>query len=196
MRNALLPLLVSAALAGSLSAQDDVALARGGEVYGAMCGRCHNARSPLERTDREWVTIINHMRVRANLSGRQTRDVLAFLQGTNTDPRAVLVPPEALAAAPVPRVELTGPVPTDRATIVRGDSLVTAKACRGCHVIGRTGGNVGPSLNGVVGRRGAPFVRQKLGSPTFDNAASMMPNFGLTAGEIEAITAFLAARER
>ncbi len=65
---------------------DPTRVAAGAAVYGSMCGRCHNARSPLERTDREWVVIIAHMRVRGNLTGPQVRDVLAFLQATNGQP--------------------------------------------------------------------------------------------------------------
>jgi cytochrome c1 len=42
-----------------------------------------------------------------------------------------------------------------------------------------------------VGRRGAQYLRQKLADPTFDKATSMMPNFGLTAEEIEAILAYM-----
>ena len=30
-------------------------VAGGAKVYGKMCGNCHNARSPMERSDRQWV---------------------------------------------------------------------------------------------------------------------------------------------
>jgi cbb3-type cytochrome oxidase cytochrome c subunit len=50
---------------------------------------------------------------------------------------------------------------------------------------------VGPSLNGVVARRGADFVRRKLADPSFNTAVSMMPNFSLLPEDIEAIVAFL-----
>lgn len=168
-------------------------ISEGARVYGDMCGRCHNPRSPLERSDRAWVTIANHMRVRGNLTGGQVRDVLAFLQATNRDPRERARLPETGAR---PREEETTPldlgdVATDPATIARGEVLVEQKACLGCHVIGNSGGQVGPKLNGVVQRKGADYVRRKLGDPTFDNATSMMPNFDLNLEEIEAIVAFL-----
>lgn len=174
-------------------AQDDVAT--GAKVYGDMCGRCHNARSPLERTDREWVTIANHMRVRANLTGGQLRAVLAFLQATNSDPSEVAAP-SAPTPQHLPSPDQTGPVATDSASVAQGRALMQAKACVGCHVIGSAGGKVGPALNGVVARRGAAFVRQKLADPAFNNATSMMPNFGLTQAEIEAVTAYLATLDR
>ena len=188
-----------AALPRASSAQQGSAVTEGARVYGSMCGRCHNPRSPLERTDRDWVTIANHMRVRANLTGKQVRSVLAFLQATNTDPRERVQLPEA--ATPPPRTTEIRPgqvqdtVATDRAVIARGKTLVEQRACLGCHVIGSAGGKVGPSLNGVVGRRGAGFVRRKLADPTFNNATSMMPNFGLPQDEIEAIVAYLYSLE-
>lgn len=182
-----------AALPSVVAAQDTTAnaIAEGARVYGATCGRCHNPRSPLERSDRDWVTIANHMRVRANLTGEQVRSVLAFLEATNNNPAQ----PSELATtgggqAPA-RATAERPVSTDDAVIARGHTIVQQKACLGCHVIGNAGGNVGPSLNGVVGRRGATFVWHKLSDPTFDNATSMMPNFGLSDDQIEAIVAYL-----
>lgn len=181
--------------AGTTTAQSTAAdISRGAEVYGATCGRCHQARSPLERTDREWVTIANHMRVRANLTGGQMRAVIAFLQATNSDPaRAVSVTGREM---PMPTEQqpgdLAGPVSTDAELIEEGRQLVSQNACLGCHVVGDAGGNVGPSLNNVVQRKGAALVRQKMLDPTFNNATSMMPNFGLTNDQVEAITAYLA----
>jgi len=180
-------------LARSAVAQEEDAVARGAEVYGAMCGRCHNPRSPLERSDRDWVTIVNHMRVRANLTGEQVRNVLAFLQATNIDPRerADLVARE-VERPPAAARTAGGPPATDPEVIARGKTLVAEKACLGCHVIGRSGGRVGPTLNGVVKRRDADYVRRKIEDPTFDNETSMMPNFGLTEQQVEAIVAYLA----
>lgn len=179
---------------GVAAQQSQEQVSEGAAVYGRMCGRCHNPRSPLEHTDAEWITIANHMRVRANLTGAEIRAVLAFVQATNTSPLELATLPVAdpqqlrPAAPSVP----TGPASDAPEAIERGGALVTEKACVGCHVIGKTGGPVGPSLNGVVRRRGAVFVRQKLAAPSFDNPTSMMPNFGLTQEQIEAIVAYLA----
>jgi mono/diheme cytochrome c family protein len=171
------------------SAQTE-AIAEGARVYGSTCGRCHNARSPLERSDRDWVTIINHMRVRANMTGSQTRNVLAFLQATNGDPSEVT----AIEAAEPGAMEAvsTAPPSTDPTLVDRGSTLVAEKACLGCHVVAGVGGQVGPSLDGILGRRSVQFLRQKLLDPTVDNQTSMMPNFGLTPDQIEAVLAYLA----
>ncbi len=171
------------------------AVTEGARIYGVTCGRCHNPRSPLERRDREWVTIANHMRVRANLTGKQVRSVLAFLQATNSDPRERVPLPEGPAARPAGAATQlrTGAASTDPQVIARGKTLTDEKACLGCHVIGKTGGPVGPSLTGVLNRRDTDYVRRKVADPTFDNETSMMPNFGLTSDQIEAIVAFLAS---
>ena len=164
-------------------AQQADGVAEGSRVYGNTCGNCHNARSPLERTDREWVTIINHMRVRANLTGGETRSVLAFLQATNGDPGEGA--PPAVGA-------VSEAISDDPGVVARGQQLSVEKACIGCHIIGGVGGAVGPSLRRVIERRGAAYVRQKMADPAFDNTTSMMPNFGLTSEEIDALVAYLA----
>lgn len=171
-------------------------VAEGAAVYGNMCGRCHNPRSPLERSDRDWIAVVNHMRIRGNLTGGQVRNVLAFLQATNSDPGR----PTAIDEGPEPAGGPTA-VPAPDAPIRfdladRGREIVAARACLGCHVIGNQGGNVGPSLNDVTSRRTPAFIRRKLADPTFNNETSMMPNFGLSEEEIEAILAYLASLSR
>ncbi len=179
----------------ALAQQSSEAVSEGARVYGATCGRCHNPRSPLERTDRQWVTIINHMRVRAMLTGTEVRNVLAFLQATNTDPsQSAQLSPQA-TQAPFQQAS-DAPASTDATVIARGEALVSEKACLGCHVIGTAGGAVGPSLNRSVQRRGPQFIRNKLVNPTFNSSTSMMPNFGLTPDQVEAILAYLATLGR
>ena len=53
---------------------------RGARLWSPYCGACHNARPPSERSPTEWETIALHMRVRANLSARDTEALLAFLK--------------------------------------------------------------------------------------------------------------------
>lgn len=70
------------------SQQDPALMAQGAQVYLSTCGRCHNARPASERTDREWMAIIAHMRARANLSRSNALAVLAFLTATNVPENA------------------------------------------------------------------------------------------------------------
>ena len=87
---------------------------------------------------------------------------------------------------------------TDPMTIFR------AAGCVGCHKVGTEGGNVGPDLSHVGGRRSAESIRTKILDPAsstakgFERFAGIMPkNFGtmLTAGQFEALVRFLAAHK-
>lgn len=57
--------------------------AQGSKAWSENCARCHNMRSPSDLRDDQWVTTSFHMRVRAGLTGQETRDILTFLQGSN-----------------------------------------------------------------------------------------------------------------
>lgn len=70
---------LSPLVGGELQAQES-----GAELWGRTCTRCHNGRAINERTDREWATIVSHMRARANLTRSDARSILEFLQATNT----------------------------------------------------------------------------------------------------------------
>lgn len=85
---ATLAVLPVAATAQQPSAQD---MARGAQLYGQVCARCHNPRPATERTDREWVTIMQHMRARANLTKADAGAILVFLQSTNRDGRRAAI---------------------------------------------------------------------------------------------------------
>ncbi len=175
---------------GEAQAQQAGDIGRGAEVYGATCGRCHNPRSPVERADREWTVIVNHMRTRASLTGGAARNVLAFLQATNGDPPRE-IGASGVAAEPV-RQPANVVISTDPATVAEGLALATSAGCIGCHEIRGEGGQFGPSLNGVVDRKGALFVQQKVSDPSFNNAGTSMPHLGLNAKQIAALIAYLA----
>lgn len=61
-------------------------IARGAMLWNATCNQCHNRRSPLERTDRQWAVIASHMRTRANLTRSEVQAIVAFLQNANGGP--------------------------------------------------------------------------------------------------------------
>lgn len=73
------------ALATAQQQPDPEAMARGGQLYGQTCARCHNPRPATERSDREWTTVVLHMRARANLTKADAEAILVFLQATNRD---------------------------------------------------------------------------------------------------------------
>jgi mono/diheme cytochrome c family protein len=59
-------------------------IANGAQVWADTCMRCHNVRPPSDLTIRAWSFSMNHMRVRAGLTGQETRDILAFIIQSKT----------------------------------------------------------------------------------------------------------------
>lgn len=57
---------------------------RGVTLWANLCIHCHNVREPAELTKRAWKFSMQHMRVRAGLTGVETRDILAFILETKT----------------------------------------------------------------------------------------------------------------
>jgi len=58
-------------------------LARGAKAWSDNCGQCHNTRDPGDQSDQQWDVVVAHMRIRANLTGEEARDILTFLQASN-----------------------------------------------------------------------------------------------------------------
>jgi len=75
----------------------------GAKAWVDNCSRCHNMRDPQEFQDNYWRVIISHMRVRAGLTGKEARNILAFIQASNvptgagTSSREALILPHNVA---------------------------------------------------------------------------------------------------
>ena len=81
------PLLLTSTLLQSVKAADFPEagnFSNGSKVWAENCNRCHNMRGPKELRDDQWISTSFHMRVRAGLTGQETRDVVTFLQASNT----------------------------------------------------------------------------------------------------------------
>ena len=55
----------------------------GVQLWSDNCMRRHNGRPPEEFSGAQWETIVHHMRLRANLTGEETREIVAFLKASN-----------------------------------------------------------------------------------------------------------------
>jgi mono/diheme cytochrome c family protein len=81
MKNFAKMIVMTAALSGTVfaspAAQGDPD--NGAKVWADNCVRCHNLRPPSELSARAWKITMQHMRVRANLTGKEARDTLAFI---------------------------------------------------------------------------------------------------------------------
>ena len=63
--------------AGSCCYEDSLT---GGEIFSMYCSYCHNARSLAERPFSNYRNVAAHMRVRANLTGKEYAKLLAWLR--------------------------------------------------------------------------------------------------------------------
>ncbi len=55
----------------------------GVQLWGENCMRCHNTPSPADFNDTEWSTVEMHMRVRANLTAKESEKIFEFLRSAN-----------------------------------------------------------------------------------------------------------------
>jgi len=80
-------LLLSISYSGAMMASDfpeEGNFSNGSKVWAENCNRCHNMRGPKELRDDQWISTSFHMRLRAGLTGQETRDVITFLKASNT----------------------------------------------------------------------------------------------------------------
>ena len=164
-------LLLTGFLASFTSAANgDVTL--GAQVVNDNCGRCHNARPAQEFDRNEWSVILPHMRERAHLTGTETEAVLAFF---------------AQLQSRTDRPDQSPPAATTSGSAEGGQTIAAQYACQACHVMSGAGGSLGPSLDGVVQRKGAAFVREKILNPQASNPTSAMPRFPLSDTDLDTL---------
>ena len=78
------PTQTGTAAAGQPLAQaGTMAKASGAQLWSQNCGHCHNVRSPTFYSDAQWDVIMLHMRVRANLTAEEHKQILAFLKSAH-----------------------------------------------------------------------------------------------------------------
>ncbi|MCG8314375.1 MAG: c-type cytochrome [Pseudomonadales bacterium] len=142
----------------------------GAQVINDNCARCHNARPVHEFSMQEWQVIMPHMREKAHLSKQETDAVLRFFETIQSDN----TPPD-----------------TVKTETLSGRELMTKFGCVGCHSIKGEGGDIGPSLDNIIGSKGEKFVKQKLVNPQFNNPASPMPKMNLSDDQIALMIEFL-----
>jgi hypothetical protein len=70
----------------------------GGQVFSMYCSYCHNAPALSERNFANFKNVAAHMRVRANLTGKEYAKLMEFLQRWND------IPPPNPPPAPSPKM--------------------------------------------------------------------------------------------
>lgn len=123
-------------------------VSEGAQLFSRNCQRCHQPRGPAERSDREWVIIMQHMETRANLTRDRAEMVRAFLLASNEAARRPGSERGPLTAAPA-----TGDVTAEM--IEAGRKVFQGPgACISCHGADLGKGPVAPSLKDDRWRNG------------------------------------------
>jgi mono/diheme cytochrome c family protein len=140
--------------------------------------------------------------MRRQLSEEQIWATIAYLESLGGEVTVTGSDVKSTAPASTPGASVaSGPV---MSTTTDAKTLYSEKGCIGCHQLDKTGGVVGPSFDGIGTRLTAERIRRGILQPNADTAkgyekfAGTMPaTFGqqLTAAQLEAIVAFLAARK-
>ncbi|NMH64989.1 c-type cytochrome [Shewanella salipaludis] len=160
--------------------------AKGSKAWSENCARCHNMRSPSDLRDDQWVTSVFHMRIRAGLTGQETRDILAFLQGAN----------DKVEYAGQKAVPLAAPLPATGTGKHIYESYCTA--CHGADGKGRLPGVPDfTSKNGRLSKSENELFNNVVSG--FQSPGSSMPmppkggNSNLTEGDIRAVLRYITA---
>jgi mono/diheme cytochrome c family protein len=88
--------LIFTLVLGPAQAADQASVARGAGTWADNCDRCHEMRDPRDFQPDQWRVIVTHMRIRAGLTGQESRDVRAFLDQSSA-PGSGLRPASAAA---------------------------------------------------------------------------------------------------
>jgi cytochrome c5 len=143
-------------------------LNNGAKVWAQVCVRCHNLREPSEFSDYEWKSIITHMRIRAGLTGKDAREIEAFIMASN-DP---VLPANITTNKTITDIGLSG-------------EEIYKSTCISCH--GANGKGVIPGVPDFTKTGGrlsktdeVLFKHAKEGFHTPGNAMAMPPKGGNT----------------
>jgi ubiquinol-cytochrome c reductase cytochrome b subunit len=75
--------------------------------------------------------------------------------------------------------------------LIEGAEVFTAHACGSCHRVNGSGGEIGPSLNGLGARRNRDWILKHFAAPQALSPGSVMPPYHFSKTEEEAIMTYL-----
>jgi cytochrome c oxidase subunit 2 len=83
----------------------------------------------------------------------------------------------------------------DPGLVEQGQRAFTAQGCYGCHTVGKTGTPIAPDLSHVGAKYRPGYLARWLRDPSSVRPSAHMPALELSAEDIRALAAFLAAQQ-
>jgi ubiquinol-cytochrome c reductase cytochrome b subunit len=77
--------------------------------------------------------------------------------------------------------------------LIDGAEVYTAHACGSCHRVNGSGGEIGPSLNGLAARRDRGWILRHFEAPQALSPGSVMPAYRFSKAEEDALLTYLLA---
>lgn len=77
--------------------------------------------------------------------------------------------------------------------VIEGAMIYQEQQCGLCHVVNGVGVQVGPSLNGVAGRRSKEWIEVQIRHPKRHSPQTMMPGYNLSPREMNAVVTYLTS---
>ena len=167
---------------GSIKTGDPIV---GAQTWANNCVRCHNLRAAESLRDDQWITTMFHMRIRGQLTGKEARDVLAFLQSSNSTISDVPASPKKSSA-------------TAEVKQQSGKALYN-QTCLACHGSNGKGVITGmpdfTSASGPLTKSDSELIHSILNGRRSKGAPIAMPpkggNPSLTASQIKSVLKYI-----
>lgn len=152
--------------------------------YNSDCTLCHTIYPRLNRTGYVF------KRLGYRFPSELAKKAVPASSTTDLQPAHAVVSPQEQNYAPTPW----------SAAAEAGKLAIQRFNCATCHQIEGSGGRIGPSLDGVGGRRSPQFIRDHIINPSqhvdqygpeYRRGGELMPKVEASAAEIEHLTAYL-----
>lgn len=126
----------------------------------------------------EWLA--QHFNNRGEAAGAESSANLSIIEINAFSLMAAKLTPESAAILENTPTQLTN-----------GAEVYLSSGCGGCHKVNGAGGEAGPSLNGISGRRSEDWVKRHFMSPSALSPGSIMPPYQFSSKEQAAIVSYL-----
>jgi ubiquinol-cytochrome c reductase cytochrome b subunit len=154
-----------------------------------QCGKCHNLAAGEPKPGPNLAGLETHKSTEWIFDHFKTESHLASAAGAGNLSTPQWIALSALVGKLSPERAVTLELTPENLT--RGAEVYITNGCGNCHKVNAAGGQLGPPLNGLSGRRSKDWVGKHFVSPRALSPGSIMPPYRLPTADQDALTAYL-----